>query len=124
MKARQRTYDAMTRKARAGHVTGGRVFRYDNLEILGPDGRRSHVERRINETEAAVVRQIFDLSTPGRGLSAIAKRLNAEGAPAPRAQQHRPTAWAPASVREVLYRPLYRGEIVWNKTRNGTAGVR
>jgi site-specific DNA recombinase len=27
-KARQRTYDAMQRKARAGHVTGGRVFGY------------------------------------------------------------------------------------------------
>ncbi len=27
-KARQRTYDAMSRKARAGHVTGGRVFGY------------------------------------------------------------------------------------------------
>jgi DNA invertase Pin-like site-specific DNA recombinase len=47
-KARQRTYDAMLRKARAGHVTGGRVFGYENVEIRGRDGRRSHVERRIN----------------------------------------------------------------------------
>jgi DNA invertase Pin-like site-specific DNA recombinase len=37
-KARQRTYDAMQRKARAGHVTGGRVFGYDNHEIRGADG--------------------------------------------------------------------------------------
>ncbi len=37
-KARQRTYDAMIRKARAGHVTGGRVFGYDNVEMLGRDG--------------------------------------------------------------------------------------
>ena len=37
-KARQRTYDAMLRKAKAGHVTGGRVFGYDNVEMLGPDG--------------------------------------------------------------------------------------
>src|SRR3954466_1224054 len=29
-KARQRTSDAMLRKARAGHVTGGRVFGYQN----------------------------------------------------------------------------------------------
>jgi site-specific DNA recombinase len=48
-KARQRTYDAMIRKAKAGHVTGGRVFGYDNVEVLGPDGKRSHVVRRINE---------------------------------------------------------------------------
>src|ERR1700676_3746104 len=52
-KARQRTYDAMQRKARAGHVTGGRVFGSDNVEIRGGDSRRSHVERRINEPEAA-----------------------------------------------------------------------
>ena len=32
-KARQRTYDAMMRKAKAGYVTGGRVFGYDNVEI-------------------------------------------------------------------------------------------
>jgi DNA invertase Pin-like site-specific DNA recombinase len=39
-KARQRTYDAMIRKARAGHVTGGRVFGYDNLQVTNPDGTR------------------------------------------------------------------------------------
>ena len=48
-KARQRTYDAMLRKAQAGHVTGGRVFGYDNVDVLGADGKRSHVERRIND---------------------------------------------------------------------------
>jgi DNA invertase Pin-like site-specific DNA recombinase len=35
-KARQRTYEAMQRKARAKHVTGGRVFGYDNVEISTP----------------------------------------------------------------------------------------
>src|SRR6476660_2861254 len=32
-KGRQRTYDAMQRIARAGHVAGGRVFGYDNVEV-------------------------------------------------------------------------------------------
>ena len=107
----------MQRKAKAGHVTGGRVFGYDNLEITGPDGQRSHVERRINDAEAAVVRRIFELCATGNGLTNITKALNAEGAPSPRPQQGRPAAWAPSSVREVLLRPLYRGEIVWNRTR-------
>jgi DNA invertase Pin-like site-specific DNA recombinase len=48
-KARQRTYDAMMRKARAGHVTGGRVFGYRNVEVTGADGKRSHVERQVGE---------------------------------------------------------------------------
>src|SRR5262245_61668750 len=30
-KARQRTYDAISRKAKAGHVTGGKTFGYDNV---------------------------------------------------------------------------------------------
>lgn len=116
-KARQRTYDAMVRKARAGHVTGGRVFGYDNVDVIGADGRRSHVERRINDTEAAIVRRIFALSAQGKGLTCITKTLNDEAAPSPRAQQGRPRAWAPSSVREVLHRTLYRGEITWNRTR-------
>jgi site-specific DNA recombinase len=120
-KARQRTYDAMQRKARAGHVTGGRMFGYDNVEIVGLDGRRSHVERRINEREASTVRRIFEMSAAGHGVRKIAKRLNAEGEPAPRGQQGRPAAWSPNSIWELLRRPLYRGEIVWNKSRKRDA---
>ena len=116
-KARQRTYDAMLRKARAGHVTGGRVFGYVNVEVRDGDGRRLHVERRIDETEAAVVRRIFNGCAAGQGLRSMAKALNADRVPAPRSQQGRPSAWAPTTIREVLYRDLYRGVIVWNKTR-------
>jgi DNA invertase Pin-like site-specific DNA recombinase len=64
-KARQRTYDAMRRKALTGHVTGGVVFGYENVPVLTPDGKRDHVERRILEPEAAVVQRIFTLSAEG-----------------------------------------------------------
>jgi site-specific DNA recombinase len=116
-KARQRTYDAMLRKARAGHVTGGRVFGYTNVDVPGADGKRSHVERRINDDEAAIVQRIFTMCAAGQGLRTMAKALNADRVPAPRAQQGRPCAWATTSIREVLYRDTYRGVIVWNKTR-------
>jgi site-specific DNA recombinase len=116
-KARQRTYDAMLRKAQSGHVTGGRVFGYDNVDVQALDGTRSHVERQINEGEAAIVRRIFDLCAAGNGYTRIAKLLNDERAPSPRPQQARPAGWAPSSVNEILHRPLYRGEVVWNRTR-------
>ena len=116
-KARQRTYDALERKARAGHVTGGACFGYRNVEVVGADGRRSHVAQEVDADEAAVVRQVFALCASGRGQKAIAKQLNAEGARATLAQQGRPRAWAPSSVREVLFRERYRGVIVWNRTR-------
>ena len=92
-----------------------------NVEILGPSGERSHVERRVNEPEAVVVREIFERCVGGEGLKGIAKRLNAGAALTPRAQQRRPNGWAPSSVREVLRRPLYRGEIVWNRTKKRDA---
>src|SRR5262245_61542555 len=106
-KARQRTYDAMHRKARSGHVTGGRVFGYDNVVITDANGRRSHVERTINASEAAVIRRIFELSAEGYGAKAITKRLNADGTLSPRAQSGRPQAWAPSSVFAVLHRDVY-----------------
>jgi site-specific DNA recombinase len=116
-KARQRTYDAMLRKARAGHVCGGRVFGYDNVDVAGADGKRSHVERRINDAEAAIVCRIFELSVDGNGTKAIAKILNRDGAVSPRAQCGRSQSWAPTSVRAVLFRDLYRGRVTWNRTR-------
>ena len=83
-KARQRTRDAMLRKAKAGHVTGGRVFGYDNVRVDG------HVERRINDVEAAVIRRIFELAALGHGLRVIAHTINAERLSAPRPQRRRP----------------------------------
>lgn len=116
-KARQRTYDAMQRKAKAGHVTGGRVFGYDNVPVLGPGGERSHVTLAVNDAEAAVVRQILRTRRQGRRAEdhhpspQHVRRAHTQGATRP------PRAWAPSSVREVLHRELYRGRRQWNRTR-------
>jgi DNA invertase Pin-like site-specific DNA recombinase len=72
-KARQRTHDALVRKARAGYVAGGSVYGYDNVEVAVPDAvtgkpKRLHVERRINETEAAVIREIFEQAAAERDV--------------------------------------------------------
>jgi site-specific DNA recombinase len=117
-KARLRVTDAMVRKARAGHCCGGRVFGYDNVEILDVHGKRSHVERAVNASEAAIVRRIFDLCAAGTGYTRIAKLLNREQAPSPRAKPGRLSGWAPSSVKEILDRRQYLGESVWNRTKN------
>jgi DNA invertase Pin-like site-specific DNA recombinase len=117
-KARQRTTDAMLRKARAGHVTGGVVFGYDNVEVRTPEGQRILVDRRVNDLEAAVVRRIFNRCADGAGLRTIAHELNADRAPAPLPRRReRPRGWAPSSVREILHRQLYRGVLLYNRTR-------
>jgi site-specific DNA recombinase len=122
-RAQKRTYDAMLKKASLGHVCGGRCYGYDNVEIvssvLDAYGRpkRDHVERKINEQQADVVRQIFRLCAAGKGMVSIAKQLNDEGKPAPRNSQGRQISWSPSSVRSVLFRPLYRGIVTWNRTK-------
>ena len=50
---------------------GGRAFGYDNVEVVGPDGLRSHLERHANEQAAAVVRRIFAMCAAGKGVKAI-----------------------------------------------------
>ncbi len=117
-KARQRTSDAMMRLARAGYVTGGLVYGYENVDIfMAGQEKRSHVERRINPEQAAVVRLMFRLCATGKGLRGIAKHLNATGTPPPRATNRVGQGWDPSAVRSVLYRELYKGEIVWNKSK-------
>jgi hypothetical protein len=119
-KASQRTHDAMLRKAKAGYVTGGKVYGYDNETVYaderGPDGTqtRLHVVRRINPAEAQVVQRIFRQYARGAGLGTIAKALNVEGVPPPTPRR---TGWAPSCIREILLRQLYRGIIIWNKTQ-------
>ena len=130
-KGSQRTYDAMLRKAKALHVTGGRVYAYDNVDVpapdLGPDGRprRLYVKRQINDAQAAVVRRIFQLCADGYGLTRIAKTLNAEAVAPPRAHGR---GWAPTAIREILHRDLYHGVVVWNRSqkivRRGTKAQR
>jgi site-specific DNA recombinase len=130
-RARLRTYDAMVRKAQAGHVTGGRVYGYDNVDVFAPDPgadgrpRRLFVSRRINDAQAAIIRRIFRLCAEGYGLTKTAKTLNGDGVAPPRRDGH---GWAPTAVREILHRELYRGVIVWNRSqkvmRRGTRSQR
>src|SRR5215468_9881975 len=49
-RARQRTYDALRRRAEAGAVTGGRVFGYRNERIVS-----CYIHRVIDETDAAIM---------------------------------------------------------------------
>jgi DNA invertase Pin-like site-specific DNA recombinase len=115
-KARQRTRDALLRKARAGHVAGGAVYGYRNVPVMEGD-RRAHTERVVVPEEATVIRRIFEMAASGVGYQRIAHRLNEERVPAPVPRRRgRPRGWAPSSIRAMLFRELYRGVIVWNRT--------
>jgi site-specific DNA recombinase len=123
----ERVHEAHLAKVRRGYVVGGRVFGYRNVDIMkGADqhGRplRSHVERVIDETEAAVVVRIFELYASGLGLKAIATLLTGEKAAHPKPFRRKDglqplVGWSPGTIRTILGRELYHGVVVWNRSR-------
>jgi site-specific DNA recombinase len=120
-KASTRTREALVRKARLGHVTGGRTFGYDNVRV------NSHTERVPNKSEADAVVRIYELYASGHGLGAIARMLNAEGAARPTPRGRRPgqvDGWSASTVRTILRRLDYRGQTVYGRaTKRDIAGV-
>jgi len=87
-------------------VAGSKVFGYQNVRV------NSHVERRIIEEQAAVIRRIYEMYAAGAGLKVIAHTLNNDHAPCPRPRFDRVAGWCPSSIRMVLKQPLYRGEFL------------
>ncbi len=132
VKAGERTRAKLTPKAQQGFSTGGSCFGYDTFEVMGPDSNgeqvRSHVDWRINEAEAEVVRRIFKMSLAGYGLTRIAKTLNGVLKYQPELRKfcngRRPPSprggtgsWAGSSIRAMLYNPRYIGKIPYGAVR-------
>ncbi len=107
------TREALVRKARVGHFTGQRTYGYTS-ERVG-----DHSERRINETQAAVVRRVFDLAAAGAGDLKIARTLPDEHVSAPG-----PKGWSKQIVRHLLTNPLYIGQVSYGRTKTIDDGAR
>src|SRR5882724_7186081 len=72
-----------------GLHAGGRCYGYRNVPVEGG------VRLEIEESEAAVVRRIFEMSANGMSLKAIAKALNSDrvSPPRPRAAKTTNATW-------------------------------
>lgn len=69
----------------------------------------------VNEAQAYWIRQIFDLRRKGQSLAAIAEYLNRHQIPTPRApRKEKIRYWRPATVRQLLANPIYRGQFILN----------
>src|SRR5262249_49339154 len=67
-RAKQRTHDALLRRAQAGHVANGVCFGYRNAPVLDATGRRQHSARVIEPAGAAVVVRIFTMCAEALGI--------------------------------------------------------
>jgi len=108
----KKTHRGMEGKLLRGFHTGGSCFGY---EAVHADGGK---QLQVNDVEATVVRRIFEMSAGGAALKTIAKTLNAERIPSPRAGSGRSTGgWCPTGIREMLYNQRYVGRVVWNRSK-------
>lgn len=100
----------------AGYSAGGLAFGYRNVRETTPDGRPVGSRIELHEEQAAVVRRIFEMYLAGRSLAMIAKTLNDEGVPSPRAKtKHRRNGWIASTVRAMLHNDRYTGAWVYNR---------
>src|SRR5829696_2148206 len=104
-KIRERTIRGKRAKAEAGRVPSS------GLDLYGYVKDRERGIRTIREDEAAVVRRIFQEAADGRAIRDIARRLNADGIPAPGARVAGCTGrWWTSSLHRILRDPTYKGE--------------
>ena len=106
-------------RVEAGKSGGGNSFGYDVVRRLDAEGLPVRGERKINATEAGIVRRMFNDYAAGKSPQAIAKQLNKEVVPGPSG-----TGWGPSTIHGnpdrgtgILNNELYIGKLVWNRLR-------
>lgn len=114
----RRTRRGLEGRARAQKSTGGKAYGY-----RGAEGGRE-----IDIDQAAVIVRIFSMYVDGFSPRAIADQLNADGVPSPGAgwkrESRRRAGWLSSAIAGdlargigILNNELYRGAVIWNKSR-------
>jgi DNA invertase Pin-like site-specific DNA recombinase len=99
--ASKRTRDGLSKKAKAGHATGGRPYGYDVLRV------GDHSEYRINEDQAVIVRSLFAWALEGLGVFRLRTRLT----------ELTGQVWPKNRLQRLLRNPVYVGQLAWGRTR-------
>lgn len=94
---RDRTHAALESRAKERRPTGGRCYGYRKGEV--------------HESEAAIVREIFQRYIDGASCRSIAQELNARGVPSPGAAwnrtERRCRGWIASGIRAMLHNERY-----------------
>jgi site-specific DNA recombinase len=106
-------------RVEAGRSGGGVCYGYDVVREAAPDGTPIRGKRRINETEAEVVRQVFHSFASGCSPRRISFDLNRARVLAPGG-----AGWGASTINGnatrgtgILNNELYIGRLVWNRLR-------
>ncbi|WP_145736345.1 recombinase family protein [Nitrospirillum pindoramense] len=114
-----KTHRGLRGRVELGKSGGGNAYGYDVVRQPSADGLANRGDRIINETEAAVVRRIFQAYADGRSPKRIASALNETAVPAPGGGE-----WSFSTINGnrrrgtgILNNELYIGHLVWNRLR-------
>lgn len=114
----RREYKTIKRRMQAGRVASVKEGNY--IGTNPPYGyRKINPEPKVRTLEivpeeAEAVRMMFDLYLSGKGMKAIATRLNQL-----QILPRKSPMWEKVSVRKILKNPIYAGKIQWNTKRDG-----
>ena len=109
---RDKTLRGLEGRALAGFATGIVPYGFHTVPEIDPHGRSIGSRIAIHDGEAEIVRRIFCEHRDGVSLAEIAKRLNREGVPSPRAgTRHKRLGWGGSTIRAILHNERYVG--VW-----------
>ena len=107
---RDRTLRGLEGRALAGFATGGVPFGYRTEPEVDGSGRVLGNKIAIDEGEAPIIRRIFTEYRDDGALHRIARALNREGIPSPRAgSKHKRFGWGASTIRAILHNEKYAG---------------
>ena len=106
----------MTGQLERGFATGSSHFGYPSANIPDPTGKRDNhgqaamlgARLEIDESEAAIIRRVFEWYADGVGVPTIVRRLRADNAPGPRGQ-----SWKAGAIRTLLKNERVTGKQIW-----------
>lgn len=104
----------MRENAERGYANGGRApYGYKRVTVTDDRGQGRPTYAPGDDDEVAIVREIFDMAVDqGLGAKAIANALNSRGVKGPGGDR-----WGHASVWFILSNPVYKGDLVWYKSK-------
>jgi site-specific DNA recombinase len=114
----KKTKRGLAGQLQRGFATGAKTYGYRTVPVPDPtgkldvDGHPVLLGKRIevDETQAEVIRRIFEWVAQGVGRSTIVKRLNAEGIPGTRGRR-----WSKGALQTLVINERYLGRQVWGQ---------
>ncbi len=112
-----KTHAALQSRAMMKRAAGGKSYGY--RPDVRPDGTKGVA---VVESEATIIREIFEAYARGVSMKAIAGDLNRRGVPSPGAAWNRTVRrqdgkWLQSTIHGILRNETFVGRAAWNRTR-------